>query len=317
MKQSKILGITIILIVIGIFIKGSIDQSYAISRGSGTVLTDNWWEALNWIKNNTSQCSTIATYWDPGHFITAIAERSVVFDGASQGERRTIEENGSLSEDEIKKIAVLDNYEVNKNDGKTKITTARIQDIATAFYTDNETIAAKLLEKYKNPGCNDVYFIASSDLIGKSVWWSYFATWKPGISGKQYSYAIVNLAQQKNLPDQNTKLYIYPISAQQSFIIVETNQSLKGLIQQGDKVVEVEYLAYFNENGQGKLVKSLDSSFKGLLWLDPSRNVLVFTPPEIQNSMFTRMFLFDGGGLQKFELVKNWGGEVKLFKVKL
>ena len=56
-----------------------------IAKNSGTVLSDNWFEGLNWIKNNTNECDVVATYWDPGHFITGIARRPVVFDGASQG----------------------------------------------------------------------------------------------------------------------------------------------------------------------------------------------------------------------------------------
>jgi len=59
--------------------------SIILAKGQGTVLSNNWFEALNWIKDNTKECAVVATYWDPGHFITGIAERSVVFDGASQG----------------------------------------------------------------------------------------------------------------------------------------------------------------------------------------------------------------------------------------
>ena len=33
-----------------------------IAKYSGTVLTDNWWTALNWIRNNTVECSVVATY---------------------------------------------------------------------------------------------------------------------------------------------------------------------------------------------------------------------------------------------------------------
>jgi hypothetical protein len=29
------------------------------------------------------------------------------------------------------------------------------------------------------------------------------------------------------------------------------------------------------------------------------------------------MFFFNGAGLQKFELVNNWGGEVKLYRLKM
>jgi len=40
-------------------------------------------------------------------------------------------------------------------------------------------------------------------------------------------------------------------------------------------------------------------------------------PPELVDALFTRMFFFDGAGLKNFELVHNWGGEVKLFRVKI
>jgi len=42
-----------------------------------------WQEALESIKNNTPAASIINTWWPPGHFIKSIAERRVVFDGAT------------------------------------------------------------------------------------------------------------------------------------------------------------------------------------------------------------------------------------------
>ena len=43
--------------------------------------------------------------------------------------------------------------------------------------------------------------------------------------------------------------------------------------------------------------------------------MLIHIPPELENSMFTRMFFFNGYGMENFEFVNNWGGEVKLFRV--
>ena len=57
-----------------------------IAKSQGTILDDNWYQALTWLKENTPECTVVATYWDPGHFITGVARRAVVFDGASQGE---------------------------------------------------------------------------------------------------------------------------------------------------------------------------------------------------------------------------------------
>jgi len=70
--------ISILFIITTSFVFYYVPSSH-IARSQGTVLSPNWWTALNWIKNNTAECATIATYWDPGHFITSIAERPVVF----------------------------------------------------------------------------------------------------------------------------------------------------------------------------------------------------------------------------------------------
>ena len=299
-----------------------IAPSIGIAKGSGTVLSDNWWQALNWIKNNTAECSTVATYWDPGHFITGIASRPVVFDGASQGAIRTIELTGEVTEDQIKEAAVIDQYTVEETyeDGEkvTKITTARIQDIATSLMTTDEDMSLNILKKYVKPGCKEMYYIASSDLIGKSVWWSYFATWNPIDKGKQYSYSILSLSQSRQIIEQNSMLYVYPASKDQTFILLAKNETLTALFQQGNLApVKVEKLVYFLNDGTGISKVAEDAEIKGMVWVDPSYQIIVYAPPEISDSMFTRMFFLNGQGLKNFEFVGSWGGEVKLFKVKI
>ena len=42
-----------------------------------------------------------------------------------------------------------------------------------------------------------------------------------------------------------------------------------------------------------------------------------FIPVELMDSMFTKMYLYDGFGLEKFTPVMNFGGEVKLYRVDL
>lgn len=318
-NHVKVVGSVVLAVVIAVVIIPQIQQSYTISYGSYPILSNNWWEALNWIKNNTEECSVIATYWDPGHFIRAIAQRSIVFDGASQGMTRTIEVNSTnLSEQEIKDIAVLDNYkiEVDKGRGTTKIMTARIQDIATSMFTDNEATSVRLLEKYKKPGCNSLYFLATSDLIGKSVWWSYFSTWRPGESGKQYSYSIIQLSQEGKT-DDGGDVSVYSINGQQAILIYKKGDTIKPLLQDGNGVAEISRLLYVSPNGEAKIQENKNSTIPGLVWMSSDKRVIVFIPPEIENSVFTKMFLLEGFGLNKFKLVKSWGGEVKLFKVEV
>lgn len=276
--------------------------SEQIARGAGPVLSDNWWAGLNWIRNNTAECSVVATYWDPGHFITGIAKRSVVFDGATQGATIEIEENGR------------------------NITRSRIQDIATTLFTDNETLAVELLKAYRKPGCSEFYYIASSDLISKSQWWTYFATWDPtggkscpfisSDKGYCYVYSTISLAKASPLPSQNAIVYTYPVNQRNAFVIYEINNSLTPYFQQDNQLRTVENIFYFTQEG-GRIRTDKSADLKGLIWLDPSKQVIVFMPPELTNSLFTRLFFFNGAGLEKFQFVNSWGGEVRLFSVKL
>lgn len=308
-------GISSILTIALIF--SSLYYSYSTVKLSGPVLTNNWWEALNWIKQNTPECAVIATYWDPGHFITGIAQRPVVFDGASQNSRRTITLEGNLSEEEIKNIIGIDNFLFStfEKDGKiyTNVTTARIQDIATTLFTNNETQAIKILQRYVMPKCNKtMYYIASADLIGKSQWWTYFATWKPGKKGKKYYYYPLSLSNVKKI--DNYTVYVYPITENQAFLVYEKGNELFVVMQQGMNTMKVKKFFYFTNTG-GIMKKEKNATINGLAWLDPSKQILIYVPEELVDSLFTKMFLFDGAGLKHFKFIKNFGGEVKIFKV--
>lgn len=293
-----------------------LDPSIRIARGSGTVLSDNWWGALTWMKNNTKECAVVATYWDPGHFITGIANRPVVFDGASQNALLQVP------------ITHMDGLEITSYDNginhivmyKNGIkTTARIQDISTTLLTGNETLALDILKEYKKPGCDEMYYIASSDLISKSQWWTYFSTWRPDEKGKRYNYAMIPLYQTRPLPAQKSIAYVYAMSQDQAFVVYETRTNntvaVEPKYQQGNQYVSVEKIFYF-DNGQGFITQYPNAEVKGMLWVDPSKQIVVFIPPELETAIFTRMYFFNGAGLKNFEIVNNWGGEVKLFKVK-
>ena len=282
------------------------------------ILSRNWWQALNWIRNNTPSCAVVATYWDPGHFITEIARRPVVFDGASQNAKLTWEERGILSEDEIREIVAHDKftyaYDYERN--VTTITTARIQDIAITLFTDNETQAVKILKRYLMPNCNNsMYYIASADLIGKSQWWSYFATWsKSNYTGTKYFYYPLRLSGRTK--SGNATVHVFIAGRDSAFFVYDYGNDMELLYQKGASIGRVEDFFYFlNATGYEKTYTE-NVTNNGLFWLSPTKDYAIYVPKELKNSLFTRLFFFHGTGLKHFEFIGNWGGEVKLFKVK-
>lgn len=48
------------------------------------LMNKNWWNVLNQIKIETPKDSIINSWWDYGHWFKAVAERAVIFDGATQ-----------------------------------------------------------------------------------------------------------------------------------------------------------------------------------------------------------------------------------------
>jgi dolichyl-diphosphooligosaccharide--protein glycosyltransferase len=288
-----------------------------IARGQGTVLSDNWYNALNWINENTAECAVIATYWDPGHFITGIGKRAVIFDGASQSNLFT------RPYDYEQEGLVVNEYDANLHhivlykDGNK--TTARIQDVSTTLLTANETLAVEILREYLKPGCDEMYYIASADLIYKSTWWTYFSTWNPvDKKGTPYVYSSIPLGSARPDIRQNAVIYTYPASDQQAFILYVTNESIALFLQQQGNAqpIKVEKFIIFDQNGNGQLITQSDAGIQGTAFIEPGNRALLFIAPELENALFTRMFLYDGNGLQRFEFVNSWGGEVKLYRVK-
>jgi len=317
-KTKKTILAIVLMVYIILFMSFFYFQpSVGIVEGSGTVLSDNWWEALNWIKNNTNECAVIATYWDPGHFITGIAERPVIFDGATQNSAIYLQSN-----DTGPKHLITENYDKGITqiilEGENSSQRARIKDIGIILYTGNESLALKYLKDYKKPGCSEMYFIASADLVGKSHWWTYFATWNPIDKGNAITYRPVSRSQAKPIISENTIVHTFYVGEDASgqihqYIIYEKNQSYSAYYQVGNNFYTVNKLVYL---GDGLLRTFDNAEVSGTILLWPNKNYLIHIPAELEDSMFTKMFFFDGQGLKNFEYVNNWGGEVKLFRVK-
>jgi hypothetical protein len=92
---------------------------------------------------------------------------------------------------------------------------------------------------------------------------------------------------------------------------------LLNMPDQNIRNVVVRDVVYY-ESGSMKSVtyENATSAIDGMVWVDPSYQTALFMDAEVRDSIFTRMFFFNGEGLENFELVYS-NPEIRLFKVVL
>lgn len=290
--KKDIIGITffaIITVLALMFVSDAISTGMA---SQGMAVDQNWLDALSWLKNNADKNSLISTWWDPGHIITGYTGLKSYADGSHCSPGECVPYNLNV----------------------------RIQDMGRIFSTSSENESVSILKKYKSltpeqcqevrkdfgnivpsNACDpvsDIYLIASNDLIGKYHWLSYYGT------GTARDFIQLPFKSY----DQNQGILTY-------------GNGEVTLMRKGDQwvpVVQGKYVVkeiIYEENGQKDLnFTNATNVIDGLVWVDPSYQIIIFMPPEIRDSMFTRMFFFNGEGLKGFNLVYS-NPELKIFKV--
>jgi dolichyl-diphosphooligosaccharide--protein glycosyltransferase len=306
---STVFGLIAFLSII--FVSNAIQAGYS---ASGMTLSQNWYDMLDWLKENASKDSLVATWWDPGHIITGYTGLKVMADGAHC----------------VPGICIPYNHNI------------RIQDTGKMFSTNNETESVQILSKYKEltpeqcqearvkfgsimpeDACdpvNDIYVIASSDLIGKYYWMSFFGSWddtnKTG-DGKNFIQLQYSGMDSSGLPTYGSII-----------TLIQKDNQLLGVLnipQQGIRNAIIKDIDYFY---QGKEIRyqvnatNQTNIIDGLLWVDPSFQVVIFMEPSVRDSVFTNMFFFNGNGAQEFNISKlkdfelvYTNSEIRIFKV--
>jgi hypothetical protein len=313
-------------------------------QSSGMQVGQNWIEMLEWLKSNADPKAIVTTWWDPGHIIAGYTDLRVHGDGAHCGPGECIP------------------YSHN----------TRIQDMGRIMSTSDEEEALSLLEKYKqlspedcekvkekygdivpDEACeqaSEIYFIASSDLIGKFTWMNYFGGFRAPISSN-YDFTrnpgVCCASTPKSEPgqvscgefaDQGRGVWVW---CPWIFSLKEQKQDQDGnpifvydysglsisLIQKGGQLIPVynnqflvNYLSFFYEGERQDIrLSNLNTTLEkinGLVWIQPDFRSMIYFAPAIKDSVFTRAFLYEGEGLEKFEPVFS-NSEIRLYKVSL
>ncbi len=280
------------------------DAMIAGSQMGGMQISDNWYNMLDWLKENADEDALITTWWDPGHIIAGYTGLKVHADGAHcpvgtcvpYNHDIRIQDMGRImsTSDEDESIAILEKY--NGLDAET---------CANSRTTIQKNFGVSMPEDACDPP-SEVYVIASADLIQKYYWMSYFGL------GQGNSYFQMNY--QGYDPNQGIITYA---GGQLSLVRQEDKWvPVMNIPEQGIRNLIIKEVLYF-ENGETRhFVFNETSAIDGMIWVDPSYGVVIYMDPSIRDSVFTRMFFFNGAGLDNFELVYS-NAEIRLFKAKL
>jgi len=290
------IGLVLCIVVIAMNIGQQVGQNL------GPDINANWDNAWNFLKMQTPEMSIIGTWWDPGHMITGLAERRDFADGAH----------------------CTYNCMYNIND--------RITDLGKIMATTNENESIDLIRKYQGDSPK-VYWIASDDLIGKYQWLQYFGL---GCDARvdQSCPLYIQIPQQSTSADQNGNIVLrnYGGSIQ---VFQGLNIPIPIYVQGINGAIFDEIIYYnngnatsvkFNETEKSQLIQILkpletqlnfrftNQSIPMTVWIPQNYAYIVIIPQNLRNTVFTKMFMLEGQGLEHFKQVFR-NEEVKIYEV--
>ncbi len=322
---------------------GYLDNSVRLASAmTGMEINENWRSALEFLKRNGDQNTLVATWWDPGHIIAGYTGLKVHADGAHCSWQSCIPYNHDIRIQDMGRILTTSNeteaYEILKK--YTYLTEEQCKKVKEEFPFFNESICNIKIKK--------IYFIASQDLIFKYYWPYYFASclreYYPNnqkcyekefieeyfykekkAEGNVYNLFVLDTEKVK-IEGNEIKLLVYFTNTQQGRLEISVVNRNGTLISYFANKYAIEKTAYYDLNTRELKVDvakcekpisiygALGDCFEGMLYIDESYRIAFLMDKNVANSLFTKMFFFNGKDLKLFKLVFN-NPEVKIFEV--
>ena len=326
--QNKRYCTIAVIALIALVVYAPLSSSYMFSSSIYPNVDDSMYNSLTWIKDNTPPSTVITSWWDFGHFFTAVADRPVTFDGGSQNTPRAywvgkalLTNNENLSAGIFQMLTSsgdqgylsVENY--TGNTGKSVEILDKIlpvgkhaaHDILIKDYNLTQDQAQNVL-KYTHPPkpAPHVLLLNNQYLLLKSYWWSYFGSWNfQNNTGHGYSYS----AQQAVSKEVNGTTVI---SAKNGIVAqINGKKAVAGFqYMQNNQIHVLEpHKLIIVQDGCISVdqMVSNSSSFSIILLKEKDIYLAVVMNKELEDSMFTRLYLTNGAGLSKFKLLHKEG----------
>lgn len=356
-KNSKFAKSAVMSIILFGVVAPTVFGAYQVSESVVPSTSDQMWDSMTWIKANTTNTTTLASWWDFGYLFEIASDRPTLFDGGSQtgirafwtGKAMTTNDTNlsaaifemlAFSGDEATEL--LDNY--TNDSGKSVEILENTLTLPTVEARNKMVNAYKLSSIQANNVVNlthhedpvPVIFVASLDMLQKAGWWTYFGSWDFDIKNSSvYQYfmaqeptkmqSIGNGKYQANITNLEKQGRFYKTVITKGAENNTINATTVAVFENGTPVKTQNNTSY-NPFTINKLMIIEDN----IIWknetVNESGNYTLFVmgengtytsilmSKELENSMFTKLFILSGFGQDAYELVHMEEG-ISLWKI--
>jgi dolichyl-diphosphooligosaccharide--protein glycosyltransferase len=349
--KKYVLIIALVLALVTPSVCGAMQTADNVVPGT----SDAMWNAMSWIDETQPEDTVITSWWDFGYLFEIAADRQVTFDGGSQSGERAFWLGQAMTTDNLELSAGIFRMLDTTGDravaklvnvtGDTGKSTDILIDILprTASDAQNQLINkynlskadAKEVISYTHPDDpRPVIFVASSDMLQKAGWWSYFGAWnfdnqtsenynyyvpydqvevKPGSTGKlsllEDQGMTVNAVIERGSGNNTTNAHVESVYTDSGKKIMVNDTEYNPLMASSQIIIENGYVVK-NETIKG----CEDGNYTLFIMGDNNKYTPILISNELKNSMFTQLYLMGGAGQDTFENVHMENG-VMLFKL--
>ena len=303
--------------------------------------SDPIWNAMDYVKENTTNDTVIISWWDFGYLFQIASDHPTSFDGGSQtGDRAYWVGKALTTSDFAQSKGILQmlgttgsnasellcNYtgsNVTAVDALDKTLGMSREDAKSTLVKDynlTESQASAVVKQSHPSNPNNVAFVLSSDMIQKAGWWSYFGSWNfdtlDSINYQYYvapNYVTIKPNSQGSIPVLNDSNILFSADVKRGSN--GTNQTTAQMTavwaNNGSKVnlngTDYNPLKASNlvaiEDGYLTVNKTLDKTGNYTYLLSSGDEyTAILMDNELKDSVFTRLFLLGGVGQDTFTI---------------
>ncbi len=357
-KSSKFAKTAVMLILMFAIVSPTVFGAYQVSESVVPSTSDPMWDSMLWVKANTTNDTTLASWWDFGYLFEIASERPTLFDGGSQTGIRAFWTGKAMTTNDTelsaaifemlafsgdKATELLDNYTGNNSQKSVEIlenTLTLPKEEAKTTMINSYNLTSDQADNVVNLTHPDepvpVIFVASSDMLQKAGWWTYFGNWdfdSKSSTGYQYLIAqqpakledIGNGLYQANITNLEENGILFKTVVTKSIDNNTTNATTAAVFENGTPV-KTQDNTTFNPFTVNRLVIIEDNmlvqnetvnesgNYTLLVMGDNGTYTSVIMSKELENAMFTKLFILGGFGQNSFEMVHMDDG-ISLWKI--